>query len=135
MERLFINRAVKDNLLNDLSCYNNDGPSWSLIRTLNLLNYLNEANKDDLELDEFDTNEIACVDEIKRLYLKLLTKYRGFLNETCLQKLQTYADSCTVNSVEHYMAHMSLKLAQSHLNIVEFNLNLVNDDTQWETLF
>lgn len=117
--------------LSDLNC-NKDGPSWSVLKTLDFICYLNDKSnennsKKNKKVKQNDISNINYIQEIKALFEKTLLNYKNQLEEA-IQKLG-YQDS------SNYHVTLSRNLCELQLEIIQKNLTLVNDNEAWLLLF
>jgi hypothetical protein len=118
--------------ISDLNC-NNDGPSWSVLKTLDFVCYLNETSnekdsKKAKKLKQNDTSSINHIREIKLLYEKVLVNYKNQLEEATNK-----FSSKDVGS--NYHLTLSRNLCKLQLEIIEKNLILVSSNEAWLLLF
>jgi hypothetical protein len=134
--------AVKTDLLSDLTCNKTDGPSWCLIKLLDMVQMFRDQSekikqakspkklKKILNLNPEDHFEINNSEKIKCLFEELLITFRND-SISSLNKLKPLSQSNSFN----YHLEMSTKLINLTLEIIEFNLNLLNDQERWIVLF
>jgi hypothetical protein len=134
--------AVKTDLLSDLTCNKTDGPSWCLIKLLDMVHMFRDQSekikqpkspkklKKILNLNPEDHFEINNSEKIKCLFEELLITFRND-SISSLNKLKPLSQSNSFN----YHLEMSTKLINLTLEIIEFNLNLLNDQERWIVLF
>jgi len=134
-------KSIHDKLLTDLSCNSSEGPSWYLLKMLNLINYLNEIKNSKIQKNEnakhslnnsFETNEILNQLAIKNLYLNLLAKYENYLNISLENFKQLKTKFTHFNQVH---TDMIMKFINLQLNIIKLNIELANDVERWESIF
>jgi hypothetical protein len=134
--------AVRAGLLSDLTCNKTDGPSWCLIKLLDLVQVFQEQSekikqakspkklKKILNLNPEDHYEINNSEKIKILFEKLLISFRND-SVSSLNKLKSLSQPNSFN----YHLEMSAKLINLTLEIIEFNLNLLSNQENWILLF
>jgi hypothetical protein len=125
-----LNRAIRENLVDDLSCNGSEGPSWSILRLLNLISQYEKTNNDNDVV--VDSNEIGDFEAIRVMYVGLVRKYERYLSE-CEASLEAYL--CRCEESERCRAQMVLSLSRCQLAIVNFNLEMANDNLVWCMLF
>ena len=142
---------ISENFVSDLSCNKFTGPSWYLLKALNLICLLNEtvtnqtpesAIPEDTNQrkkkkkkktkaqnnEDIDTNNIP---KIGQLFDQLLKKYHENLNIS----LKNLNDASQVEDISPYHVEMSRKFCVGYLDIIDFNFNLVQNQDKWLELF
>jgi len=134
--------AVKAGLLSDLTCNKTEGPSWCLIKLLDIVQMFRDQSekirqakspkklKKILNLNPEDHFEINNSEKIKCLFEELLVTFRND-SISSLNKLKSLSQPNSFN----YHLEMSAKLINLTLEIIEFNLNLLSNQENWMLLF
>jgi hypothetical protein len=133
--------AVRANYLTDLSCNSFDGPSWYLLKTLDLICAYNE-NGDLMSSADFKLKwkefEIIYPNQIRNLFTRLLHEYHEDLNQARekLNRLRPTALNEN-NSLMRMLSHIEtlLLFIDINLDIVNFNLRLTSEKEKWDKLF
>jgi hypothetical protein len=124
-------KALSEKLFNDLSCNKADGPSWNLLRLLDLIVYVNENEvASDMDLDAYDSYEIKYAEKVRGLLLILLESFVSDFDKAAsrLKELKR-ADA------QSYHIAMCLSQVQLDLEIVKFSVDLSNDEDRWISIF
>lgn len=133
-ENFIWNCCIQQNLLSDLTCNQFEGPSWSLLKCLDLISSFNKSkNQSSPKKAKFSTNnfyEISNYADVKKLFLKLLENIRIDF-DISLQKLKNLSD----NIKNSYHFKMTCEMIQCYMTIVEFNIAVANDQEKWAMIF
>jgi hypothetical protein len=123
LEDTFWGEVVANNYINDLTCDKTNGPSWCLLKALQTICCLKSDDK--------KRKKSSSISETKTIFTYFLKEYKNNLEES-----QSKAKSTLKNLKDfNYHNEMILKCIQSYLDVVNFNLNLTNDNNLWLDLF
>jgi hypothetical protein len=144
-------KSIEDQLLVDFSCNSSTGPSWFLLKMLDLISFINNSRLSDIIIEspkkkiKSKLGQIASLvktfnysDEslnhelIKPLFVSLLNKYKTNL-ELSITRLENYKTSTIQKN--NYHVDMSIEFCKLQLEIIEFNLTLANDSESWKAIF
>ena len=147
-------KSIEDQLLLDFSCNKTTGPSWFLLKMLDLINFINTISLPDQAIEDIESpkkksksklnrvtssvktytysDESLNCEKIKPLFNSLLNKYKKSL-DLSLTKLEGFKSTQSQN--HNYHLDMSIEFCKLQLEIVEFNLTLVNDTDRWKEIF
>ena len=125
-------KAIRDKISNDLSCNKTEGPSWNLLRLVDLISHVNTSKiTSEFDLGFYESYEINNPDQVRALFLDFLKLYEKDF-ERSLTDLSRIA-----KTRDEYCYHVDvcLKLTRIYLEMITFNLKFVNNDKQWLSLF
>jgi hypothetical protein len=127
-------KVIKEKMFNDLCINKTDGPSWNLLRLLDLIYFLNQENfQDEQEFEDYETYDIIFSAEIRSDLTQLLTFFEENL-KISQQNLSNFKAK-SQNNYNSYHFDMCENLTKVYLEILCYNLELVNDDQKWVNLF
>ena len=138
-EELLWKKASPLSLYSDLSFNKSSGPSWYLLKMLDLIVELNQSNaksrkakKSRLSLESVETVEIKNPTEIRNLFSILVESFQMQLHNS-IEKLNDLSKNIEIGN-ENFI-QLILKFCLIQLDIVKFNLNLINNHEKWSELF
>ena len=118
--------AIREKLLDDLSCNSFTGPSWTFLRFLDIVARLRNP---DTDLSQLEDAEVENYEDIRLMFVDLLKTYESYCENSRLD-LENYKK---INLTDH--VDLVLKLIKCHLDIIRFNLDLAGDKSKWMELF
>jgi hypothetical protein len=144
-------KSIEDQLLVDFSCNSSTGPSWFLLKMLDLISFINNSRLADIIIESPKkkiksklgqlasrvktynySDESLNPELIKPLFVSLLNKYKTNLG-LAITRLENYKTSTMQKN--NYHVDMSIEFCKLQLEIIEFNLTLANDSESWKAIF
>jgi hypothetical protein len=122
-EQLLWSQACSLHLYIDLSINKAEGPTWQLLKILDLISRLNKQKAKRIRLNY----EIKYSNDVRYLFIQILNKYKENY-EKSLDKLNSLL-------VKNYHVDTLIKYCKLQMEIVNFNLELANDDIRFNSLF
>ncbi len=124
------------NLFNDISLNKAEGPSWYLLKMLDIISCLNSIQKENTNPKAKKlkmTVDIVYNVDIQSLFIQLLTKYKQNFNESIKNLLELKSND--KYKLNNYHVETVLKYIELQIDIVDFNLKLANDKDSFVALF
>lgn len=125
-----LNQASSLGLFNDLSFNKSEGPSWYLLKMLDLITCLNKETLKPRAKKLKVSVDIAYSIEIQNLFIEILIKFNKNYRETIENLLE-------LKKISNFSYHIEcvLKYCELQTQIVDFNLKLANDNERFTALF
>jgi len=121
-EQLLWSQACSLHLYIDLSINKAEGPTWQLLKILDLISCLNKQKAKRIRLNY----DIKYSNDVRYLFIQILNKYK--------ENYEKSSDKLNSLLVKNYHVDTLIKYCKLQMEIVNFNLELANDHTRFSSL-